>query len=380
MDSLTRSALVLVFLLSGFLSPAFAAYPAKIAPSTHCFTSGSSYNCTGPRFDDPNTAARYACQQINAATHWKEAIVRTLPAAGPHGLTSWSTFSYEFSCQNQNTGEISAGYHSNRVQALPDCAPNAPIANYSPASCVGDPPAPLPVACVNTNGLTITAFHVVPVLIKACYAGCVYNAVNVAVTTYNGVDYSSGSWIGTGEVCSVSEKGLIGGIPGNAQNVGGGGGLSANDLVGLATESTLQQLLSNAQQAATSDNQNIALLQAIKDSTAAIANKPDSQIDTSDPENFEQTYRDGIAATPPDTPGAALEGLATENVDLSGTFNNQQGFLNVAGCPPGPSFTVQGQSYQFDLSPICQFASGISFIVVAMAALTGVKIFIGGFK
>lgn len=388
MDYLKALTFSLLFVL--FPNSAFANFPAKIIPNTFCYVpSGSGYTCSGPKFGDAGSAATYACQQKapgQAAQGSYASSVVTTPASGfppaslgPQGLTGWSTFGWSFICHTPGA-TAPTGAFNNHVQAVADCGTGTPINNYSPATCSGTEPVPMPISCSNTKGLAITAFHQVPVVLEACYASCMYSAVNVAVTTYNGVDYSSGSWQGKGETCSADAFQLIGGIPGNAQNVGGGGGLTASDLLGIAREDTLQQLLANAQSASTVHNTNSQILQAIRDNTKAIADKPDPQSDMSDPENFEQTYRDSIAATPPDTHGSALDGLPTENIDVSGTFNSQSGFLNVAGCPAGPSFTVQGKSYQFDLSPLCQFAQGLSYIVVALAALTGVKIFIGGIK
>lgn len=354
---------------------AWANFPASVMPTTYCYsTSNTAYACSGPKFEDARGAAKYACQQISNNNSATASDIASLPLNSPSGLTPWGTFSFTFSCAAGTT--FSTGWN-NRVQALPDCKGSVPINNFTPASCAGEPPAPPPVACVNTRGLTITAFHQTPVLLQACYAGCNYSAVNVAVTTYNGVDYSAGSWVGIGDLCPVDGQSLIGGIPGNAQNVGGGGGLSANDLLGLAREETLQQLLANAQQSATFQNQNSQLLQSIRDSTAAIASKDDS-LDMSDPEGFEAVYREKVAATPT-THGGAVDTLPSETVNLTNTFTNPNGFIN-ASCPSLPSFAVMGRSYSFDLSLLCQLAVSISYLVVTLAAITGVKIFIGGVK
>lgn len=382
MDSL--KALIFALFVFVFIAPARADFPPQIVPNSYCYTtSSSSYSCYGPKFGNPEDAAKYGCQVMLGQAATVRAIAASPhsgdpPVTGPNGqgITNHGTFAWGYGCRD-GTG-ANSGINVNRVQALPDCGVSGTVINgYAPATCSGTEPTMPPVSCVNTKGLTITGFHPIPVLLEACYASCMYSAVNVVVTTYNGVDYSSGSWLGKGETCPADAGQLIGGIPGHAQNVGGGGGLTGSDLLGLARETTLQQLLANAQSAAAVDNQNSTILQAIRDNTKAIADKPGMEI--TDDENFETEYREKVAATP-DTHGAALQGLPAETVDMSGTFSNAQGFLNVAGCPAGPSFTVQGASYQFDLSPLCQFAQGLSYIVVALAALTGVKIFIGGVK
>lgn len=373
--------IILVFAFV-FSHDASANYPAKIRQNTYCFTPGSSYSCNGPMFGSLGPAADYACQQINATTNYKSTEAGS---ANLNGLTSWSTYAFTFKCVNQTTSTVNGPY-PNRVQALPDCGINSPVANFAPATCTGDAPPSVPLACTTTQGLTITAFHAIPVQLKGCYAGCRYSAAVVAVSTYNGVDYSSGSWVGDGQTCDYTETTLIGGIPGNAQNVGGGGGLTAQDLLGIAREETLQQLLANAQSSASINNQNKTILEAIKNSTEQMAN---AQPDKSDPDGFEAAYRAGLV-TSPDTPGGGLQSLPKSTVDVSGTFSNIGGFLGSSSnkmsiassgspsCPVGPSFTVKGTEYQIDFSFICEFASIMGYLIVVSASLTGVRIFIGG--
>lgn len=377
MDTVAKVIIFALVLL--FPKLALANYPAGIKKDSYCWVSGTSigsYRCSSPMFSSAMAAAEYGCQQRGPAFVVTSLTHLPIPAE-PIGLNAWGTYSWQGSCAS---GGSTSTLPSHSVQAVPECGTGGQVIfNYAPATCSGNPPVTPPMTCGNTNGLTISAFHEAPVAATGCYATCRYLPSIVESTIYNGVEYFAGTWVGKGEVCGGDDVALSGGVPGNAQNVGGGGGLSANDLLGLAREATLQELLANAQQTANYTNQNSGLLQAIRDNTKAIAEKPDSQSDMSDPENFEQTYRDAVASTP-DVPGGALSGLPTETIDVSGTFQNQQGFLNVAGCPAGPSFTVQGKSYQFDLSPLCQFAQGLSYIVVALAALTGVKIFVGGFK
>lgn len=379
MDTIAKI-MILVFAL--FVShDASANYPAKIRQNTYCFTPQSSYSCNGPMFGSAEPAADYACQQIMATTNYKSSEVAT---ANFSGLTAWNTYSWQFKCVNKTTGTFNT--QTGRVQALADCGINSPVASFAPATCTGDAPPAVPLECTTTNGLTITAFHSIPVQLKGCYAGCRYSASVVAVSTYNGVDYSTGSWVGDGQTCDMTETTLIGGIPGNAQNVGGGGGLTAQDLLGIARESTLQQLLANAQSTAATNNQNKTILEAIKNSTEQMAN---AQPDKADPDGFEAAYRAGLTANP-DTPGGGLNNLPKSTVDVSGTFSNIGGFLGGSSnrmsiasssgpaCPAGPSFSVKGQEYQLDFSWICEFASIMGYLIVVSASLTGVRIFIGG--
>jgi len=75
--------------------------------------------------------------------------------------------------------------------------------------------------------------------------------------------------------------------------------------------------------------------------------------------------------TPPDP-----SPLGAESKVLSMT-NDSGWALAVAACPAPHSITVGGQSYSFGLQGMCDFATGIKPMVVAMAYLSGALLFFG---
>lgn len=380
----------LIFLvLVTFSSSAFAVFPAGIMPETWCAsTGGTAYNCTGPNFGSSQAAALYYCQTqvyFNKTVYGsvKAIDLKTNPLGNSPGLTAWGTFSSYFTCTAIDANGVlqssARGQGTNHVQALPLCTGGAPINNYAPASCSGQPFTP-PVACSSTPGVVISAYHALPIATPGCYAGCLYAASNTSVTTYNGAEYEAGSWTGLGQACAAEDIALFGGAPGNTQNVGAGPGLVASDLVNLATEQTLQQVLQAIQAGDTSSstlaNANKALLEQIAGSTATIAAGSNQSSNVPDPDGLEALYAQKLASTQVDADGKLT--LPGSVVDVGATFSNVNGFIGSNSCPVPPSFTVKGQTYTFDLTIICSLAQALSYLVVALASLAGVKIFTGG--
>jgi hypothetical protein len=302
--------------------------------------------------------------------------VASTPLNGPVGITQQGVINWKWDCTATMGTGATGTVTSADVVAQPECSGGgAPIVNYAPMTCTGQPYTP-PVACANTQSAVITAFHALPTITKGCYAGCHYAPTQVSTNTYNGVQYEVGSWTGEGTICDAATTALIGGLPSNPQNVGTGGGLTAADLTALATEQTLQSVLAALQNDSGTSMQNQAILNQIQANTKAIADKPNSTLDTSDPDGFEQRYNEKVAETP-DVEGGALASRPNNTFDVTNTFSGITGFMN-ASCPQGPSFTMKGRTYKFDLGPLCTLATGISYMVVALATMAGVKIFVSG--
>lgn len=380
MDNLKK--VIWFFSLFWLSSSVFAAYPASIRPMTYCHVANvNSYSCSGPVFGSPQDAAKYSCQNTGSGPGATAQDVLPMPGGqNGAGLTTWGAYHWKHTCISGGGG---ISYFTSRVQALPDCGTNVPVVNYAPAMCTGEPPPPPPVACTNTRMVVISAYHATPAILVGCYAGCTYNATDVRITEYNATQYESGTWTGTGELCAVADAGLIGGSPGNSQNVGGGGGLVPGDLQNLATEQTLQQVLETIRlgdlNSGTVANSNNVLLQQIAASTAASVAGGGESTSVPDPDGFEAEYEAKLAATQVDGEGKLPEGtIPTSTVDVGNTFSNVTGFIGSSACPVPPSFSVKGQTYSFDMSIICGLAEGLSYLVVALASIAGVKIFVGG--
>ncbi|HXC40742.1 MAG TPA: virulence factor TspB C-terminal domain-related protein [Burkholderiales bacterium] len=72
----------------------------------------------------------------------------------------------------------------------------------------------------------------------------------------------------------------------------------------------------------------------------------------------------------------AAEAIPTQSIALSMTEDAGWN-LATAACPAPHAITVMGHSYQFGLQGMCDFASGIRPMVVAMAYLSGAVLFFG---
>ena len=63
--------------------------------------------------------------------------------------------------------------------------------------------------------------------------------------------------------------------------------------------------------------------------------------------------------------------LKTDSISLSNSFAegaNGSRWLS-SGCPAGKSFSVAGRSFSLSWEPVCNFASSLSYVIVAMAGL-----------
>lgn len=380
MDYFSRTLIILLF--ASFAQPASAITPAGIVQNSYCYSNPTNTGtCSGgARFGDAKGAAAYACQKNipSSAINVEVLTTTTHPVGMAAGLNNYGKFYFSFECKYRYNGTDSIyAPSSGIVTAEPDCG--APIMNYSPASCSGDPPNPndTPVACVNTNGAIIPAFHMVPVASPGCYAGCSYTSVNTSLVEWNGGTYESGTWSGVGVTCSANDIALFGGVPGNAQSVNAGG-LSPGDLLTVAQETTLQSVLAAIQAGTTSHNQNSTILERIAAATESTAAGSGGQV-VSDPDGLEAAFVERMQAVQVDANGKLPDSaMNAQTVDVGGTFANVQGFVGVSSCPASPTFTVMGQSYSFDISMLCMLAEALSYLVVALASMAGAKIFIGG--
>lgn len=371
-------------------APASANYPAAVAKDGWCYSlSQTARQCSGPSFDGAQAAAEYYCQTAvyfnpTAYSSVKAVDLSYNPVGNAPGLNGFGQFTVYFTCSAKNaygepvTSVRGPGTHI--IQGLPYCSGGgSPINNYAPATCTGQPYNP-PVACANTPGVVISAFHMVPVANPGCYAGCQYNAANTIIVNYNGSDYESGSWTGLGTVCTAGDVALTGGVPGNSQNVGNMPGLQPSDLSALATEQTLQQLVQLIQAGDTASstlaNANKTLLEQIASSTATMAAGNAQPTAVPDPDGLEALYLDKLASTQVDANGKLQTNETT--VDVGGTFSNVTGFIGSNACPVPPSFSVKGHTYSFDMTIICSLAQALSYLVVVLASLAGVRIFTGG--
>lgn len=358
-------------------APAYANYPGSIARQSYCYSnSQSSYSCVGTTFDGSDSAAQYGCQQVMSSNFYDNVKVLSLNSrplgGGPVGITTWNAVAWDLECfgKDKYSAQTYTVSRPAGVQAIPECPfGGAPIANYAPITCTGTPATP-PVACDLTVNAVITAFHTAPAVPSGCYAGCNYQPSNTKIEAYNGINYEVGNWVGAGSVCAVGSTVLVAGSP---QTASSSTGLTPADLTALATEATLQNVLAAIRAGGGTQAQNNALLTKIEANTKTAGG---SSLDTADPDAFEQKYKDAILANP-EAEGGALVGRPTETFNVGNTFSNVNGFMN-ASCPQGPSFSLKGTTYTFNLGPLCTLATGISFMVVALAALGGVKIFVGG--
>lgn len=383
MDSLKK----IVFVLLAFVSfSAFANYPAGIREKSYCWqgtATPNSYKCDSPMFESAQDAAEYGCQQRGPSFFMTS--LQGLPnPSNPIGLNAWGTYGWQGTCGSPG-GVATSSLVSNSIQAQPDCGVGGtPIRSYAPATCAGSEPSPPPVSCSSTANIVISAYHVAPAQYIGCYAGCSYTAATTVITEYNGINYESGSWKGVGQTCEPTDVYLIGGVPGNSQNVGSGGGLVPSDLQNLATEQTLQQVLQTMQSgdlaAGTVAAENRAFLQQIAVSTAAIAaGGGDDSTTVPDPDGLEAEYLAKLAANQVDANGKLPDSvLGGTSVDVGATFSNVEGFIANKSCPLPPQFNVMGHTYSMDISMICSLGEALSYLVVVLASISGVKIFTGG--
>ena len=66
-----------------------------------------------------------------------------------------------------------------------------------------------------------------------------------------------------------------------------------------------------------------------------------------------------------------------DTIDVS-DYLDQDGFGLSRTCPAGNSFSVMGHTFQLDMSPFCQMASVIGFMVIFTASIVGIRIISGG--
>jgi hypothetical protein len=363
-------------ILLGVSLPALAAFPAEptrngwYVPTSS--TSDTPFN--GVWHESPELAANHACQKAFGSASTFQRHEPQPGGTNGAGLNDVGKFYNRVFC-NYNGGvhEVARG-----VRNMADCkGTGQPIINYAPATCSGDPPS---TSASTSEQCAMTAGVVIPGYVKtdtpvslACYSGCQYTPTVTSMDTIDGITYQDGGWKGNGKVCSGSEA-IAGGGSANGAN-----GITAGDLARLNQEITQKQVLAVLNQilaktgtaASSTSNPQIDVTNAKLEEIRAADQT--AREDRSDPDALEAAQQDAITANPVN----AFDGVPSSTVDVGGTFSAQNGFLS-GQCPQPPSFTVRGETYSYDITPICSMAEMLSFLVIAFATVVGVRIFIGG--
>jgi hypothetical protein len=272
---------------------------------------------------------------------------------------------------------------SSLIRADHECTQGVAIAGYAPAVCYFDGttsqtnPAS---ACLNTTGVSVykmVAMNGSTGVTNGCYTGCEYNPPAApSMVVVGGVSYAAGMFNGTGRACLPGANQLLDVPSGTAMAA-----TFATEGTQLANKSLLEQIRdkigtssSSGGGGSTSAGTNTG---GDLERTAVAVESVASAVMPSNSASAAAVQAEGEAAMAKNVTAAEVaDSLPQETVNFGEALSGVTVSVFGAGSCPAPMqiTTWNNQPVNFSFDIICQFATAISFLVVAAASFKGFQI------